>query len=99
MWGQKTTNAKRGEISPTFFRRFRCTSYLIIKSPNKTKKKGKVHINNTINNLGFEENMFEEFQIEEDVKEITSHVKLKRLMLLKTYFSFFIFNCFYILFL
>ena len=63
MWGQKTTNSKRGEISPTFFRRFRDTSYLIFKSQ---KKKGVVHINNSINCLGFEENMFEEFQISKD---------------------------------
>ena len=66
MWGQKTTKAKRGEISPTFFRRFRCTSFLIIKSPNKTQKKGEVHINNSINCLGFKENMFEEFQTSKD---------------------------------
>ena len=45
-----------------------CTSYLIIKSPNKTKKKGEVHINNTINYLGFKENMFEEFQTSKDLE-------------------------------
>ena len=78
MWGGKKAKLKRGEIDPTFFYSFKCTSYLIIKSPNKTKKKGEVHINNTINYLGFKEDMFEDFQIEEDNFSITAYVKIKR---------------------
>ena len=78
MWGGKIAKLKRGESDPTFFYSFKCTSYLIIKSPNKTKKKGEVHINNTINYLGFKEDMFEDFQIEEDDFSITAYVKTKR---------------------